>query len=105
MNELQFRVGSIDYTVAEVDGLSTKYRLYGQVIYGDAHIEIDSAMSVTRKHNVLIHELVHAMLFEAGIEEQDEDLVNRLAHVMHGVLRDNDFAFIRGEDEETSEAE
>lgn len=95
VNGLTFRVGSIDYTVGEVDELVAKYRLFGQVVYGDSHIEIDSDMSLTRKHNVLIHELLHAMLFEAGIEAQDEDLVNRLAHVLHQVMRDNDFDFIK----------
>jgi Zn-dependent peptidase ImmA (M78 family) len=98
MNDLKFRIGSVDYTVAEVEGLSEKYNLYGQVVYSDTHIEIDSAMSPVRKHNVLVHELLHAVLFEAGFDQQDEDLVNRAAHVLHGVLRDNDFGFIK-EDE------
>jgi Zn-dependent peptidase ImmA (M78 family) len=97
MNERTFRIGSVDYTVAEVEGLADKYHLYGQVTYNDTHIEIDASTSPTRKHNVLIHELLHAMLFEAGFDDQDEDLVNRLGHVLHQTLRDNDFRFIRGE--------
>lgn len=97
MNGLTIRVGSVDYTVNVVKGIGDKYNLFGQVVYGDTSVDIDAALSEQRQHNVLVHELVHAMMFEAGIEDQDEDLVNRLGHVLHGVLRDNDFGFIRDE--------
>jgi hypothetical protein len=101
MNELTFRIGSVDYIVGEVEGLAAKYELYGQVIYSDTHIEIDAGMSPTRKNDVLVHELLHAVFSEAGYREQDEELITRVAHVLHGVLRDNDFGFIRtGEKED-----
>lgn len=96
INGKSFRIGSVDYNVKEVDGLhSDGQNLYGLVTYGLCLIQIDSASSDTRKRNILIHEIVHAILFEAGIEEQDEDLVNRLGHVLAQVLRDNDFEFMK----------
>jgi hypothetical protein len=97
MNDKTFRVGSVDYTVGEVEGLASKYDLYGQVVYGNTHIELDAGMSPTRKNDVFVHELLHAIFSEAGYREQDEDVINRVAHVLHGVLRDNDFGFIRSE--------
>ena len=50
----------------------------------------------------LIHEMTHAILFEAGLElENEEDAVNRIALVLHQVLKDNDFSWLR-EDNETT---
>jgi hypothetical protein len=40
------------------------------------------------------------MLFEAGYDEQDEEQVRRLGNVLTQVLRDNNFDFMRDEDEE-----
>jgi hypothetical protein len=95
-----FRVGTIDYAVTETPDLLRKHELFGQVTYDDGIIEIEPTLSQQRKQNVLIHELVHAMLFEAGYDEQDEEQVRRLGNVLTQVLRDNDFEFMRDEDEE-----
>lgn len=95
INGLTFLVGSNEYTVVEVDGLMRKYELYGQVTYSDCRIEIDPTLADTRKHNVLIHELLHAALFEAGYDGQDEEQVRRLGNVLTQVLRDNDFGFMQ----------
>lgn len=96
MDGLKFRVGAVDYIVREVKGLHDRgQELYGWVTYDDTTIRIESDLSVDRKKNVLVHELVHAMLYEAGYDEQDEELVTRLGNVMTQVLRDNDFEFIR----------
>jgi hypothetical protein len=100
INGLTFRVGANDYQVAEVDGLMRKYDLYGQVTNSDNRIEIEPTLESTRKSNVVIHELLHAMLFEAGYDEQDEEQVRRLGNVLTQVLRDNDFEFMREEEDE-----
>jgi hypothetical protein len=99
MNGLTFLIGSNEYTVVEVDGLMCKYELFGQVTYSDCRIEIEPTLAETRKHNVIIHELLHAALFEAGYDEQDEEQVRRLGNVLTQVLRDNDFAFMHEEEE------
>jgi hypothetical protein len=98
MNGLTLRVGTADYTVKEVEGLQKKYDLYGQVTYDDAQIVVEPTLCAQRKANVIIHELLHACLFEAGYDEQDEEQVRRLGNVLTQVLRDNDFAFMREEE-------
>jgi hypothetical protein len=95
MDGLSFTVGANTYHVEEVEGLIAKHDTYGQVTYPDNIIEVDPDMAKDRKANVLIHELLHAMLFEAGYDEQDEDQVRRLGNVLSQVLRDNDFGFMR----------
>lgn len=95
MNDKTFRIGSVDYTVELVPKLHHLYDLFGQVTYDDTHIQIDADLSPSRINDVLIHELLHAIFFQAGFVEQDEDTINRVAHVLAQVLRDNDFGFMR----------
>jgi hypothetical protein len=99
MNGLKFRVGAADYHTVEVSGLYGKYELFGQVRFDACEIEIDDSLDPVRKLNVLIHELLHAALFEAGYDEQDEEQVRRLGNVLTQVLRDNDFGFMRDDEE------
>src|SRR5690625_3146826 len=94
------RVGAIDYSVEEVAGLHDKgQELLGWVTYHDASIRIDSDASMGRKKNVLIHELLHAILYEASYDEHEEEMVMRLRNVITQVLIDNYFRFMR--DKET----
>jgi hypothetical protein len=87
----QLKVGGAIYTVHEIDGLVRKLNLYGNVDFSDCIIQIDSAMSEERKEQTIVHEVLHAILFEAGYapDDQDEDLVNRAANVLHQVIVDN----------------
>jgi hypothetical protein len=103
LTKLKFRVGTIDYKVKETPDLLRKHDLFGQVTYDDGLIEIEPLLSDQRKCNVIIHELLHAALFEAGYDEQDEEQVRRLGNVLTQVLRDNDFAFMREEGQEEDE--
>ncbi|UTR05177.1 ImmA/IrrE family metallo-endopeptidase [Alkalihalobacillus sp. LMS6] len=90
------RVGSVDYVVStQKDIYEQGVHLAGQVVYPQTAIMVDEEMSPSRKDNVLIHEITHAIFNEAGYNEQDEDLINRVGNVLHGMLRDNDFGFIR----------
>jgi hypothetical protein len=104
LNGLTFAVGSIDYTVKEVEGLMRKYELFGQVTYADGTIELEPELSQARKANVIVHELLHASLFEAGYDEQDEEQVRRLGNVLTQVIRDNmagfEILFSEGEEAE-----
>jgi Zn-dependent peptidase ImmA (M78 family) len=87
----QLKVGGTIYTVNEVDGLLRKLSMYGNVDFSDCIIQIDADMSEERKEQTIIHEMLHAVHFEAGYnpEEQDEDMINRTANVLHQVIVDN----------------
>ncbi|QHZ45870.1 hypothetical protein [Bacillus sp. NSP9.1] len=95
-----FRVGGVDYSVELVPDLNRLHQLWGQVTYQDTNIQIEKGLSPSRINNVLIHELTHAIFNEAGFMEQDEDVINRVAAVLHSVLRDNDFGFVRDKEDE-----
>ena len=89
------KIGGMTYTVKEVVGLEQKHGIYGHILYGFCEIEIDNRIADDRKEEVFIHELIHACLNEAGYTDQSEmeDMVNRLALVLHQVLKDNKFQF------------
>ena len=99
------KVGGVHYTVEKdkevvIIGGSTEY--YGMCSYDDSRIEILKGLSEDREKECFAHELVHAMLFEAGFSDHDEDFVKRLGIVLNQVLQDNDFSFMRDEIETES---
>lgn len=88
-------VAGIDYTIREIKGLADDHNLGGQIIYHKSDIKIDADMSESKKKQIFIHELTHAIFHEAGYEEQDEDMINRLSIVLYQVLKNNKLYFGR----------
>lgn len=102
-NEMVIRVASNDYAVEVTPTLATAQGLCGLCSYGTNTISIAKGIEGDRFNSTLIHELTHAIFFEAGFIDHEEDMVNRIGNVLHQVLRDNDFGFIRGEEEVEAE--
>ena len=87
-------VSGITYDVVEKDvvviGDSSNYA--GSVDYGQCEIQILKEQNIQRKNETFLHELIHAVLFEAGYrEEHDEDIVDDIARGLYQVLKDNFF--------------
>lgn len=86
-------IAGVDYEVADVpvviiDG-DAKYS--GLASYMDTRIELLDSLNEQRRFEVFFHELLHAMLFEAGIREHDEDMVERLGKILYQVMKRNNF--------------
>lgn len=94
----KIKVGGIDYQVVLKDldtrGDDKNGQQLGWCVMGDNLIEINEKIHKTRQDQTLIHELTHAMFFEAGLEDEEE-LVNRLGLILYQVLKDNDFSWLR----------
>lgn len=86
-------VAGINYEVKEVEGINDRFNTLGMVNYARSMIEIDSDMSKSKLEQTFIHEVLHACFYEAGIEEQDEDVINRVGIVLYQVLKDNQLTF------------
>ena len=43
-----------------------------------------------KKKSVLMHELTHAIFFEAGFKQQEEDVIDRVSKILLQVIEDND---------------
>lgn len=88
---MEIKVCGMVYAVEEKEHFQNgdDRNLWGLCDYEQQKIYIRQSLSVQKKKQVLIHELTHAILHEAGFEEQDEDLVNRFSIILHQVLLDN----------------
>lgn len=88
------KVGGINYKVEFVEHIPNEETgiQIGECDYFQATIKILDSLCVEKQEQTFIHELTHAIAYEAGIDEQDEDLINRFALVAYQVVKDNDFS-------------
>ncbi|MBX9972125.1 ImmA/IrrE family metallo-endopeptidase [Cytobacillus firmus] len=83
------KVGGIEYEIIQIEKMEEQFNHLGQILYTKGIIKVDKELAPDRKEQVFIHELLHACFYEAGFEEQDEDMVNRLGIVLYQVIKDN----------------
>jgi len=83
------RVAGIEYEVIEVENMEEQFNHLGQILYTRGIIQIDRSLPPDRKEQVFIHELLHGCFYEAGYDEQDEDMINRVSIVLYQVLKEN----------------
>lgn len=93
----EINVSGINYKVKEVDGLIVDRDFLGTVSYPKSLIKIDSSMSSDKKEQVFVHELMHAIFYESGYDEHEEEMVNRLGITLYQVLKDNDLSFAKAD--------
>lgn len=79
------------YKVENVSGIADRFETLGQVNYLKGIIQVDDSLCTDKRNQVIVHELTHAIFMEAGFEEQDEDMINRIGNVLFQVLSDNKF--------------
>lgn len=95
----QVKVGMYDYSVEHVNNLTADdgMGLWGEAKYMAQTIRLDTALAAnpTRQLNVFVHELLHAVLHEAGLDEyfNDENLVRPLSNQLAQVFVDNGWTF------------
>lgn len=87
------RIGSIDYKIELVDTpIILDYKQCNGIIdYTQSKIILDSnTLEQQQLELTLLHEIVHGMLHDRGLEEQDnEQLVEALSYALHQLIRDN----------------
>lgn len=86
----EIKVGGIKYNVELVDYIDVagERNFQGMCHFDKAKIEVLKSLSEQRIEQTLIHELTHAIFYEAGYDEQNEDMVNRVGLVLHQVVKD-----------------
>ncbi|EAC9146022.1 hypothetical protein [Listeria monocytogenes] len=85
----QVKIGAVNYIVQEKQVVDNDNSNWGACVFHDNHIEISTGLSEERKEQTLVHEILHAIFYESGFEEQDEDVVNRVGITLHQFLKDN----------------
>ena len=94
-NELELvKIGPLDYAVEFTDKLvdlrddGTWRGLHGCVTFGEGKIEIEADQSMHLQRATVIHEAIHAILFNAG-QSISEDAVIALGLGIYALLKDN----------------
>lgn len=92
---MKVKVGPLGYEVVEEAGLhdhddnNVKRSLHGDINYRDGIIHLEKDQSDDLKSVVLVHELIHGILFNACAEKHDENLIEVIAHGIVAALKDN----------------
>lgn len=92
------KVGGVTYEIQRAESVEVNQdkNYYGVCNYREAVIEISNTVNRQRQDQTLIHEIMHAVFYEAGIElENEETVVNQASLILHQVLKDNDFSFLK----------
>jgi predicted metallopeptidase len=94
-------IGGIKYTVSESKAvvIDDNAGYAGKISYATSEIEILNKLPDDRKLETFIHELMHALFFESGYIEHDEDMVVRLSKTLYQVIRSNQWKIVGGSSE------
>jgi Zn-dependent peptidase ImmA (M78 family) len=70
----------------------------GEILYTQQEIYIKSNMTFDRKIKTLVHEVSHAIMFEAGALKSgtDESVINFLSVCLLHFIKNNDFEWVKG---------
>jgi Zn-dependent peptidase ImmA (M78 family) len=88
------KIGGMKWKVIEDKGLRNSDKS-GLAVFADQTIRIDTDSSEQMKWQTLIHEIIHVLFWQGGIdikignEQTEEEIVENLAHDLHQVLVDN----------------
>ncbi|MGW7932145.1 hypothetical protein ACWEWU_10850 [Staphylococcus xylosus] len=83
-------VCGVKYNLVQIEEVDNDPNCLGLCIYSESIIQLKRGISIERKKQVLIHELLHAILYEAGYDEHDEVKVRNLSIVANQVICQND---------------
>lgn len=89
------KIGHYDYEVIEEENLKFgDDEVHGLCHSGSKTIKLDAGMKPQVKTGVLIHEIVHGLITESGLEmklndDENEEYTELLSNALHGFLQDN----------------
>ncbi|MEB7753317.1 hypothetical protein [Staphylococcus pseudoxylosus] len=83
---MNFDVRGVKYSVVQLEEIDNDPSCLGICIYRESLIQLKKGLSTERKKQVLMHELLHAMLYEAGYDQHDEEQVKNLSVVINQVI-------------------
>lgn len=97
-------IGATTYSVTTEKDLHAtvddkKIGLNGHILHDEGRIKIEKGLPLTRRRLTLMHEVVHGVLENMGMDTQDEHTVLLLGYGLTDVLRRNPdlVAYIVGE--------
>lgn len=88
-NELpkSISVNGIDYEIFTVDEIDSDPLTNGTIYYDKQLIYVKASLAPQRMEQVLLHEIMHAIFYESGLEDTEEE-VDILSRIMYGTEKD-----------------
>ena len=85
------KIGALIYDICHIFKLEDHNgrELYGKITHGSTTIELDRDMGDQRKAVTLIHEILHSILDQAGINKHPEKILTALAFGIYEMIREN----------------
>lgn len=102
----KIKVGGMVYDVEFKELDSTDGVQLGWCDYAKSKIEINNHnVSEQKQKQTVIHEMTHAIMHESGVGfgDDEERVVNHIGLILHQVLRDNDFSWLRENNKRVTE--
>src|SRR5574337_721701 len=82
------KVGPLTYQIREVDHIEDQ-KYAGMIYYTENLIEINKTTAEQHKPITVIHEIIHAIMHQAGYQEHDESVIEALSYGLLQTLREN----------------
>ena len=87
------KIGGLTFAVSLVDALHTSdggslVELSGNIQYAEGKILLRTGQSADFNGTVLLHEIMHGVLYHAGVETHEELFVDQMANGLYQVLGD-----------------
>lgn len=82
---MKIKIGPLFYTVSECEYLG---KFVGDISDNDCTINILKNLPKQVKDVTILHEVLHGILFQAGIKH-NEQIIEALSHGVYAFLRDN----------------
>ena len=83
-------IGALEYTISYESDL-VHQGLDGKITHCEGSIRLRPNMNPAFERVILWHEIIHAILTNAAMDEQDERMIIVLAHGVAQVIGDNTF--------------
>jgi hypothetical protein len=98
------KLNGVNYTVKVADGEAMQSgAIQGEIIYHSSTIRLWDELSLDRAKQSLCHEIVHALIFEAGFRDkiveklgdEHELFVDMIGDQLYHLMKSNDLDFMR----------
>lgn len=86
------KIGGLTYKIVHTDRPNKgDIEVEGEIYYdaGEIDIRINGQASNDFKEYVFLHEIVHGIFYSMGLDQSDEDKVDRFAKGLHAFIKDN----------------
>jgi Zn-dependent peptidase ImmA (M78 family) len=93
----KLKIGGFIWTVEETDKTTNESSSFGSCHYKKQRIFIDKTENQQKKEHTLIHETMHAVIWQSGLNERlnkatgitEEELVTAISMGIYDVLKNN----------------